>query len=297
MNEVKSQVQQFYNEIGWQQSSEGFYQNTRYEDLRPVSREYIHNCHLRVTRHLKPQGRILLDAGSGPIQYPEYLEYSEYYRYRVCVDLSFVALQEARKRVGHHGLCVVADVTNLPFKENAFDGIISLHTFHHLPPGGQPRAYQELYRVLAPECTAVVVNGWNTPPLSQILELPLQLRRGLRRLYRSMKNKLIHNAQDAAPPKATFVHKNSALQLKNDLGQDFPMEIWVWRSISVRFLRTFIHAHLGGRMFLRILYQLEERFPHFFGIYGQYPLIVVTKNRQATGKQLTVKPGSVIGYE
>jgi SAM-dependent methyltransferase len=157
MNEVKYQVQQFYDEIGWQQGSEGFYQNARYEDLRPVSREYIHNCHMRVTRYLKPQGRILLDAGSGPIQYPEYLEYSEYYRYRVCVDLSFVALQEARKRVGHHGLCVVADVTNLPFKENAFDGIISLHTIHHLPPGGQPRAHRPYLKFLNCLCSCVGV--------------------------------------------------------------------------------------------------------------------------------------------
>lgn len=297
MNEVKSQVQQFYNEIGWQQSSEGFYQNTRYEDLRPVSREYIHNCHLRITRHLKPQGRILLDAGSGPIQYPEYLEYSEYYRYRVCVDLSMVALQEARKLVGHHGLCVIADVTNLPFKKNTFDGIISLHTFHHLPPSGQSRAYLELYRVLAPEHSAVVVNGWDTPPLSQIFELPLRLRRGLRRLYRSLKSMLKRDTRYIAAVKATFVHKNNARQLKKDLGQDFPMKIWVWRSVSVRFLRTFIHAHLGGRMFLRMLFKLEERYPHFFGVYGQYPLIVVTKDKQTNGKKLTVKPGSVIGYE
>src|SRR3989304_2617065 len=100
MSDIKQQVREFYDQVGWQAISKGVYQNATYEDLRPVSREYIHKCHLRVNRHLRPRGKFLLDAGSGPIQYPEYLTYSQGYRYRVCVDISAVALQEARKALG-----------------------------------------------------------------------------------------------------------------------------------------------------------------------------------------------------
>ena len=39
--EIKEQVRQFYNQVGWQMVGEGIYQNARYEDLRPVSSEYI----------------------------------------------------------------------------------------------------------------------------------------------------------------------------------------------------------------------------------------------------------------
>ncbi len=35
--EVKQQVRQFYDQVGWQEVSEGTYQNAHYEDLRPVS--------------------------------------------------------------------------------------------------------------------------------------------------------------------------------------------------------------------------------------------------------------------
>jgi hypothetical protein len=42
-------------------------------------------------------------------------------------------------------------------------------------------------------------------------------------------------------------------------------------------LRAYIHPWLGGRWILRLLYWLEERFPHFFGKYGQYPLILIRK--------------------
>ncbi len=277
MSEVTQQVREFYDQIGWHQDEEGLYQNARYEDLRPVSQEYIHNCHLRVKRHLKPQGKYLLDAGSGPIQYPEYLEYSRAYHKRVCLDLSLVALQEARQRIGEHGLFVVADVSHLPFKREVFDGIVTLHTFHHLPGELHQQAYSELYRVAAQQSTAVVVNGWDHPPLTRLLEAPLQLRRKLRGVYQAWKGWLQRRSGSSAEQKATFVRKNTANQLKQDLAGLMPVEIYVWRSVSVRFLRVYIHAGLGGRALLRLLYQLEERFPRFFGENGQYPLIVVRK--------------------
>ena len=121
--DIKQEVRQFYDRVGWQKVADGVYQNARYEDLRPVASEYIHRCHLRVNRHLRQGGRFLLDAGSGPIQYPEYLTYSQTYQKRVCLDISIVALQEARQRIGERGVYVVADVANLPFQTAVFDGI------------------------------------------------------------------------------------------------------------------------------------------------------------------------------
>jgi len=158
--ETKQDVRKFYNQIGWQKVSAGTYQNAQYEDLRPVSRRYIHKCHLRVNRYLKSAGKYLLDAGSGPIQYPEYLTYSKGYQYRVCLDISIIALKEARDRIKNsHGLFVVADVANIPFKDETFDGIVSLHTLHHLTVSDYVPAYENLKRVLKKNRTAVIVNG------------------------------------------------------------------------------------------------------------------------------------------
>ncbi len=274
---VTEQVRQFYDEIGWQADEEGYYQNAHYEDLRPVSAEYIHRCHLRLARHLKPEGRYLLDAGSGPIQYPEYLEYSRGYQKRVCADLSFVALQEARRRIGEHGLFVVADVSHLPFKKDAFDGVVTLHTFHHLPAGMHVQAYSEIYRVLAPGRSAAVVNGWDQPPITRLVETPMRLRRVLRKYYRNLRGWLKRSAAGPDEEKATFVRKNTAAGLREDLSGKMEIEIFSWRSVSVRFLRTYIHPQLGGKAFLAALFWLEDRFPCFFGENGQYPLIVIRK--------------------
>ncbi len=271
--EIKRQVREFYDQVGWQQVGEGQYQNAHYDDLRPVSQDYIHACHLRVNRHLNPTGHWLLDAGSGPIQYPEYLEYSRGYKKRVCADISIVALQEARKRIGAHGLYVVCDIAHLPFKPGVFEGVVSLHTIHHLPSEEHLRAYDELYRVLAANSQAVIVNGWASAALADLLDFPLGLRRAARRFARRLKGELPRHEK----PKGTFVRKNTAASLKQDLAGKMDFKIWVWRSVSVRWLRAFIHPHLGGKTILRLLYRLEERYPRFFGENGQYPLIAIHK--------------------
>ncbi len=283
---IKQNVREFYDQVGWQQVSDGIYQNARYEDLRPVSHEYLHKCHLRVNQHLNPTGKLFLDAGSGPIQYPEYLTYSEGYQYRVCADISIQALTEARKRVGDHGLMVVSDVANLPFAPEVFDGVVSLHTIHHLPIAEHQQAYGELYRVLLPGRNAVVVNGWHKPPLGVALDrlrkFTLRVRgfinrRILRRRAQISEGNLAQDAQSDADTKSTFVEKNSAAWLKANVGTQMPLEIRVWRSVSVKVLRTFVHPKWGGRNLLSFLYWLEERFPHWFGENGQYPLVVIRK--------------------
>ena len=278
------QVRDFYDQIGWSQVGDGLYQNARYEDLRPVAQEYIHKCHLRVNRYLDPSGDLLLDAGSGPVQWPEYLTYSEKYRYRVCADLSFTALKEARQRLGGKGLYVVMDIAHLPFGPDAFDGIVSLHTIHHLPAQDHKTAYAELVRVLKPGRRAVVVNGWSNPPLMRAADRLANLSRHL--FLR--KAGVAPTEQDAIMPgtsktaKAeetvgTFVHKSNAGWLREQLKDVTPIDIYCWRSVSTKFTRTYVNEKAGGRMILRLIYWLEELFPHYFGENGQYPIIVIKK--------------------
>lgn len=288
--DIKQRVREFYDRVGWHAEGEGVYQNARYEDLRPVSQEYIHRCHMRVARHLKPSGRFLLDAGSGPIQYPEYLAYSQGYEARVCADISAVALAEARQRIGDrssggHGLFVVADIANLPFAPGAFDGVVTLHTIHHLPQEEHLKAYEEIYRVLAQKSSAVVVNGWDSPPLMRLMDRPIRLANRLRHLLARnsgqekdvREEKKNERAGELHRPKGTFVSKNSAATLREGAGKRMPVRILVWRSVNVRFLRALVHPRLAGKAFLRLLFWLEERFPEFFGVNGQYPLIVIEK--------------------
>ncbi len=295
---IKKNVREFYDRVGWQMVNEDFYQNAQYEDLRPVSQEYIHRCHLRVNRHLAPEGRYLLDAGSGPVQYPEYLTYSEGYHARVCMDISIVALREARKRLGDKGLYVVADIAHLPFKPDVFDGIVSLHTVHHVPLEDKIPAYEELYRTLKPGRSMVVVNGWTNAPLMVRLNPFMGFMRRLRRWWvRKIKRQkpIDVPARDAfseeeAPqsPAGTYVQKLNADWLSQALAGRMDFEIFVWRSVSVAFLRSVIYPDWGGRFWLRLLFGMEALFPGFFGRKGQYPLVVVCKKGSISDEDTSI---------
>ncbi len=269
----KQQVREFYDQIGWTQTGDGLYQNARYEDLRPISREYIHRCHMRVCRHLASKGHLLLDAGSGPVQWPEYLSYSRGYDRRVCVDISITALRQARERLREHGLYGVADIASLPFAVDAFDGAVSMHAIHHLPLSEHKVAYLELNRVMKPGRSAVVVNGWHNPLLMRLAEPFIRLGRWL--AGRSAKRKKDWAVEEDQA--GTFVEKMTPAWLKGELRGALDFAIYPWRSLSPRFMRWFIRPGLGGRLLLRWVFGLEEKFPRFFGENGQYPMIVITK--------------------
>jgi SAM-dependent methyltransferase len=284
---IKHQVQEFYDQVGWQRVGECCFQNARFEDLRPVTQEYIHRCHMRVARHLPAEGNYFLDAGSGPIQYPEYLEYSGGYRYRVCVDLSIVALKEARERLGRSGLYIIADVANLPFRSGGFDAVVSLHTIHHLPKEEHLQAYKELHRVMANGSSAVVVNGWCDSLLMTLLKPFMWTAAGFIAVYRRLrgagirvsKERFFYRDENQGRTLAQKTHavRRSYSWLVKEVGSKMPLHVYAWRSVSTPFLKTVIHRRIGGRWLLRLIFWLEERFPHFMGRFGQYPLVVLQK--------------------
>lgn len=276
-HDVKQEIGRFYNEVGWQIEQDGNFQNAQYEDLRPVSAEYIARAHARVARHLPKSGRYLLDAGSGPVQYDAYLQYSKGFERRVCLDLSFVALRQARAKLGAHGWCVVADIAHLPFKPEAFDGIVSLHTIHHLPADEKPGCYLGLYERLSPGGSMVTVDGWSEHKLRKTWTLLIRLAERLRRDKKPGQAAGAQTAPAESKPAGTYVVKNSAAWFKTAVGSQLPAQILTWRSVSVHFLRTVIQPEWGGRFWLKVLYRLEECFPRYFGENGQYPLIVIRK--------------------
>ncbi len=276
-HDVKQEIGRFYNEVGWQIEPDGNFQNAQYEDLRPVSAEYIARAHARVARHLPKSGRYLLDAGSGPVQYDAYLQYSKGFERRVCLDLSFVALRQARAKLGAHGWCVVADIAHLPFKPEAFDGIVSLHTIHHLPADEKPGCYLGLYERLSPGGSMVTVDGWSEHKLRKTWTLLIRLAERLRRDKKPGQAAGAQTAPAESKPAGTYVVKNSAAWFKTAVGSQLPAQILTWRSVSVHFLRTVIQPEWGGKFWLKVLYRLEECFPRYFGENGQYPLIVIRK--------------------
>jgi hypothetical protein len=295
--DLKQSVKDFYDSIGWRGIGEGLYQNARYEDLRPVSREYIHCCHLRVERHLADEGRYLLDAGSGPIQYPEYLEYSSGFHKRVCLDISILALKEARNRIMDHGFFVVGDIASLPFRPDAFDGLISLHAVHHLPPTEQQGAFLEFDRVLGSGGRAVVVYSWGDQAfLVRFMEWPVRWIDWMARLVNQLRGRdavpklpsgsmLDKDSEKLIRASGTYTYKHGYAWVRTQLNFLPGLDVLVWRSMSTAMLRALVRERFGGKLLLRLVFWVEERFPHLMGRIGQYPMIIFHKDQSLGSKK------------
>lgn len=288
-SEIKREVQEFYDEYGWQQIGDGLYQNSRYEDLRPVSKEYVVRCRERVEEYLPEGGHFILDGGSGPVQYPEYIEYSRGYDKRVCLDISQLALKEARRRIGDHGFYVVGDLANLPFKQDVFDAVISMHVIYHLPMEDQESAFREFFRTLVPGGDAVVIYSWGRHSLLMRLAEPVvRLAGWFVRLYSRIRfgkqRPLKYDGKEIDKETATLLTKPGLYSFKHDhrwlenrIGDLPGFEIRVWRTASSAFLRALVHRQFFGRFWLRLLFWLEEKFPNLLGRIGQYPMVLYQK--------------------
>lgn len=269
----KQDVQSFYDEIGWQGNEEdGFIDTQRYEDLRPVSRAYVQKCRLRVKKYIKPAGGYILDVASGPIQFQEYRSYSSSYEIRICVDLSFRALKEARRKLGSKGVYLLADITNLPLKDEVVDAAVSLHTIYHVPKDEQKKAFEELYRVLIPGSSAVIVYSWGPRSLLMNLTLfPVLVIRGVRKLLRRVAGK---KGRMREPELYAYMH---AYGWFAGPGWGFDLDIVSWRSLSHHFSRLYAHQWLFGHQILNVFAWLEDRWPRLMGRLGQYPMLIIRK--------------------
>jgi ubiquinone/menaquinone biosynthesis C-methylase UbiE len=294
-------VMHFYDEIGWKPSEEhdGHYQDAgRFEDLRPVSADYIHRCHLRLNKYIPRRGTYLLDVASGPVQYREYLTYSAGYDRRVCADISMRALKAARQKLGDKGIYIQCDITCLPLKDGSMDGFVSLHTIYHVPEDRQLTAFKELERVLSPGRTGVVVYSWGshcramryltayTPRQLLRRAVPTFLVRLLKKGFRSREpvKTTGHPSLSGAGQKAPglYFRPHDYRWFRQEVSSVASWRVRVWRSVSVPFLRRYIRSGFLGRPFLAALFRIENVFPGFFGRYGQYPLMVFTKSRPGT---------------
>ena len=120
MTDADENVSRFYKGVGWETDGDSTEDAKRFEDLREHAKEYVSKCRLRVLEHIPDGGENLLDMASGPIQYPEYLEFSKSFRKRYCVDLSKKALNGAREKIGAHGEYLHGNFLDMDIENNFF---------------------------------------------------------------------------------------------------------------------------------------------------------------------------------
>jgi ubiquinone/menaquinone biosynthesis C-methylase UbiE len=260
-NEAEDRVRAFYSTVGWKEEC-GVTEDTRlFEDLRECARDYVSKCRLRVLRHIPSAGENMLDMASGPIPYPEYLEYSRSFIKRYCVDLSSEALESAKRKLGEHGVYLCGSFFDMELASDTFDCAISLHTIYHIDRDLQEQAVRKLIRVCKPGAPIVIV--YSNPDAL--------LPRFKRRLRPS---KAVDNNVGRETGLYFFAHPNAWWNRFND---EADVRTYPCRSFDSGDQKRLIPANRIGSAIFSLLYASEDAFPRLFVKYFQYPMIVLTK--------------------
>jgi hypothetical protein len=154
------------------------------------------------------------------------------------------------------------------------------------------KAYYELYRVICAGASTVIVNGW---PKSKMMERWEPVVLGMERLInwaarvkqgfkKTQRTEIYSQPSSNVLPASTFTARIDSESLGRHL-KGLTFDIYVWRSVSVRFLRALVHPILSGKFWLRFLFWLEENNPHYYGMVGMYPMIVLKKTHPTLPEQ------------
>jgi ubiquinone/menaquinone biosynthesis C-methylase UbiE len=267
-NDAEQRVSKFYNAVGWETEGEITEDAKLFEDLRECAREYVSKCRLRVLRHIPDNGENILDMASGPIQYKEYLEYSRSYKKRYCVDLSSKAIDDAKKKIGDHGVFLCGSFLDIYLEEDFFDCTISLHTIYHIDKDKQEEAVRKLIKVTKPGKPIIIVYS-NPHTIIRCLELPLRLFRRIEKLLRKPEK-----GNEKRPGLYFFAHPIGWWHRFRDVAD---IQIVPWRSFGSNHQKALIPNNKVGKKMFDILFNMEEQFPNIFVKYFQYPLIILRK--------------------
>lgn len=266
-NKAEDVVSKFYNEKGWELNTGITEDAKRWEDLREYSQEYVSKCRLRVLKHIPEKGINILDMASGPIQYKEYLEYSKNFKKRYCIDLSKAALDQAREKIGDHGVYLCGSFFDIALEDEFFDCSISLHTIYHIDKDKQEEAVRKLIRVTKPGKPVIAVYS-NPNTLIRYFKLPFSF---LRRIKKALRREL---GNENNPEIYFYSHPIKWWYRFNDIAD---IQILPWRSFASHHQKALIPNNKYGKILLNILFDLEERFPDFFVRHFQYPMIILKK--------------------
>jgi ubiquinone/menaquinone biosynthesis C-methylase UbiE len=270
---AETKVREFYDTKGWDKNSSGESIDAElWEDLRECAHDYIVACRKKILKYLPKVGGLFLDAASGPIQYAEYLEYSAFFSKHICVDISQKALEQAKAKLGDRGEYYCVSILELPFQNNTFDAIVSLHTIYHIDKDQQEAAVRQLIRVAKPNCPLVIIYSNPDMILNKLFMFFRPVKRlahFIKRLVKKTKHKTLHDKQ-----LYFFAHPISWWKRFEDTCY---VDLEIWRSLAVHHSKRIAPNNIVGKAILNMVLRFENRFPKLAVRLGQYPMIILKK--------------------
>ena len=282
-SEISSSLKHFYDTYGWQRE-EGtgiFHGSIIHEDPCQDVQDYFEANELRFKHLFSDGGSYFLDIGCGA---KPRSELAETFRQHICVDISIVGLNEARKTLGKSGQYILADMTDRPFKRDSCDGALVCHCLYHVDKDLQVPALREMYRIIKPKKRILVFYS-SRHNLITAAHLPLKLgyravnlllnRLGLDlRPYRPFLTRYGRKGESAAnviPSLYSYPYN------PNVLAREFKTSEVTCLATLTQY-DTAVLKKLGlVKLVMPVLSFLEKRFPRGMTYIGKYSCINIEK--------------------
>ncbi|OYX47871.1 MAG: hypothetical protein B7Y90_12325 [Alphaproteobacteria bacterium 32-64-14] len=262
-------VRKFYDTSGWIADDTGLFGETKaFSDIRPRSQAFTNRCIERMGRHFRGGGKFILDAGSGPIPYDGYLNYSENFQKRICVDLSINGLRAAKRKLGDRGVYLQGDLTKLPLKTGSMDAITCNHVIYQMPTELQAPAMMELWRVLKPGGVAVIVY------FSSNSRIENRSRKLASKLFGKQQTRPASSQGDS---NYELPHQPMPLSWFDEQKWPFTYELDSFRPWSQAFMRDNLPDDWRGQAFMNAFYTAQSAAPNYFAKHGSVPTFVIRK--------------------
>lgn len=274
---MNKDVREYYEKKGWMVNNKGQFLDTLVnENLQSAVGRYNTKTRQRVLLELMNQpgcgyGKIL-DCASGPIQYPEYIEYSSAYQSRYCIDFSKDALDHAKANLiqASQNSCefILNDFFEEPFPLNFFDSAISLHTLYHIDKDRQEDFVRKLIDCVKPGMKLIVVYS-NPFSLRAILAMPFYFCIKVARFFK----RRVFRVKNNNP--FVYFERHPLVWWKrfSDIGS---VEIKSYRFLTAVVEKRLIPDNRVGKFIYEQLFKLEEMpvSRHF----SDYYMVVIKKD-------------------
>ena len=128
--------------------------------------------------------------------------------------------------------------------------------------------------VTKPDSNIIIVYS---NPNSIFQSLPFRIIPFIHRKAKNFINLFIKNGINPSIETEGFYFQPHSLKWWSRFNDVADVKIYPWRSFNTDFQKKYIPNNKYGKKILRILFNLENRFPKFFVKNLQYPMIVLTK--------------------
>ncbi len=266
-------LRNFYDSYGWKVDPQTgrYLDQVLFVDPDELAQRYMEKGELRYLKYFRGGGRYFLDAGCGAK--PRRALAQNYARH-VCVDISILGLRECRRKIGESGHYVLADMTSMPFAENAFYGTLASHCLYHIDRHEQVEAVNELYRVTNPEETVLLFynSDYNLVTVIQrAVRAVAKLMDKLIWLLGSWADQTPLEATPITPPPIYFHAHNPFL-----LARKFKIVNVSCLSILTRYETRMLGKLHILKLVLPLVNALETAFPVAMVVVGKYTAIRIT---------------------